>query len=66
MSGQDLCGDAWAIRPAHPAPDRYAAGALAPGRAGAARLDWAALTNRAPGRPPPPDPNSRAAAARSC
>ncbi|QKW17999.1 SpoIIE family protein phosphatase [Kitasatospora sp. NA04385] len=46
MSGQELCGDAWAVRPAgRPAPGPAP---VLPASAAAARLDWSVLTNRAP------------------
>ncbi|MFC8722405.1 ATP-binding protein [Kitasatospora sp. NPDC057198] len=60
MSGQELCGDAWAVRPAGrppgPAPD-------AP-RAAGTPLDWSVLTNRAPRTRsvPGPGPESTAGA----
>ncbi|MGW4698152.1 ATP-binding SpoIIE family protein phosphatase [Kitasatospora cineracea] len=50
MSGQELCGDAWAVRalgPAGAAPVPVEAPAPAVGAA-AGRLDWSVLTNRAP------------------
>ncbi|MGW4379127.1 ATP-binding SpoIIE family protein phosphatase [Kitasatospora sp. NPDC004531] len=56
MSGQDLCGDAWAIRPAAPAPARAPRPAAVP-----TRLDWAALTNRAAPRPAAPGPTGSGA-----
>ncbi|MFF4342906.1 ATP-binding SpoIIE family protein phosphatase [Kitasatospora sp. NPDC001540] len=47
MSGQELCGDAWAVRPVGPLPGPAPA---VPRPAGAA-LNWSVLTNQAP--PPP-------------
>ncbi|RKE17361.1 anti-sigma regulatory factor (Ser/Thr protein kinase) [Streptomyces sp. TLI_171] len=59
MSGQDLCGDAWAVRPVRPAP--AATGADLPRPPSAAALEWSVLTNRAPRprageEPDPADP----------
>ncbi|WP_234337341.1 ATP-binding SpoIIE family protein phosphatase [Kitasatospora phosalacinea] len=56
MSGQELCGDAWAVRPLGalpPVPGRVLPRAA--GVAGAA-LDWSVLTNRAPRTPVSPGP----------
>ncbi|BAJ26363.1 putative protein kinase/phosphatase [Kitasatospora setae KM-6054] len=57
MSGQELCGDAWAVRPAGgpppPAADRRPVAA--------AHLDWAVLTNRAPRTHSPAGPRTEAA-----
>ncbi|GAA2087681.1 hypothetical protein GCM10009759_09300 [Kitasatospora saccharophila] len=61
MSGQELCGDAWAVRPVGPRP----APAPAAPRAAAARLDWSVLTNRSTptDRPVPTDRAPRTPAA---
>ncbi|MFJ4675412.1 MULTISPECIES: ATP-binding protein [unclassified Kitasatospora] len=51
MSGQELCGDAWAVRAVGAGPSAVPAAPAAaepPGAAAAARLDWSVLTNRAP------------------
>nr|WP_245194674.1 ATP-binding SpoIIE family protein phosphatase [Kitasatospora phosalacinea] len=44
MSGQELCGDAWAVRPAGPTPLPDPV----PARPAGGALDWSVLTNRVP------------------
>ncbi|GAA4877589.1 ATP-binding SpoIIE family protein phosphatase [Kitasatospora terrestris] len=64
MSGQELCGDAWATRPVGPAPAGPLPGGPDPHRPAttAARLDWSVLTNRTHRTHPSPGPGRADAA----